>query len=133
MHTLKREKHTNSSGWLSELVSMNYDDDPFNCLHSYLVSINPDCNRANHYHRKKEEWIGIAYGKINLLLEDINTKEKKKFILDSDASAYELVHIPPNVAHTILNVSGNISSIIVFSKTPEDREDVYSYEVKEVD
>jgi len=126
---LSRVKHTREDGWLSELVSMNYNDEPFNCIHSYVISITPGKVRANHYHKKKEEWIASASGKIELRIENIMTGEKDKLLLDTSAKEYEIIYIPPFVAHAVKNNSKREASLIVFSKNPEDKEDTIPYEV----
>lgn len=126
---LLRTKHTREDGWLSELVSLNYDDEPFNCIHTYLVSINPGMVRANHYHKKKEEWIAIASGKIEMHLENVISCEKEKLILDTHAKEYEIMYIPPFIAHAVKNNWEYEASLIVFSKSSEDKEDTIPYEV----
>lgn len=126
---LLRIKHIRDDGWLSELVSMNYDDEPFNYIHTYVVSISPGKVRANHYHKKKEEWIAPAAGKIELYLENVISSEKDKLIMDTAAKEYEMVYIPPFVAHAVKNNWECEASLIVFSKTPEDKEDTIPYEV----
>ncbi len=128
---LSRVKHKREDGWLSELISMNYRDDPFNCLHSYLVSINPRKTRAEHYHKRKEEWLAITSGKIILLLEDVNSKKKERIFLDSNSEDYKIIYIPPLVAHTIKNFGSTKASLVVFSKTPEDLEDTIPYKTEE--
>ena len=127
---LLRTKHKRDDGWLSELVSMNYRDEPFTCLHSYLVSIVPGKTRAKHYHKKKEEWLAITSGKIALFLEDVNSKEEKKLILDINSKDYKIVYIPPFVAHAVKNIGENMASVVVFSKTPKDPEDVIPHRLK---
>ncbi|UUX91617.1 hypothetical protein [Methanoplanus endosymbiosus] len=171
---LKRQKHAREDGWLSELVSEVYDDEPFTGIHSYLVSVSPGRSRANHYHRKKEEWIAITSGKIILSLEWIdeekkeNEKGKKEeereeieekntgkdtgsntgknigynaekkgqkradLILDADDKSGEcrLIHIKPFVAHRITNISDRNSSVVVFSRNPEDKEDTIPYVIE---
>nr|WP_321496407.1 WxcM-like domain-containing protein [uncultured Methanolobus sp.] len=126
---LKRIKHKRDDGWLSEVISMNYDDEPFNCIHSYIVSIEPNRTRANHYHKKKEEWVALAAGKIKLSLKDIITGRFEEITMDSQSYTYEVIHIPPFVAHAVTNVSEREASLIVFSKNPEDKEDTIPYEV----
>jgi len=124
---LSRKKHIREDGWLSELVSMNYDDEPFNRVYSYLVLIEPSKTRAKHYHNKKEEWLCICSGKIELILEDIKTKKRETLILDSDSENYDIIYIPPGVAHAVKNISGNKASAVIFSKTPEDPNDTFEY------
>ena len=125
---LSRKKHIREDGWLSELVSMNYDDEPFNCVHSYLVSIEPGKTRAKHYHNKKEEWLCICSGKIELTFEDIQTKKRETIILDSNSENYDIIYIPPCVAHVVKDISRNKASVVIFSTTPEDPEDTFEYE-----
>ncbi len=126
---LSRVKHTREDGWLSELVSMNHDDEPFNCVHTYLVCINPGKFRANHYHRKKEEWIAPASGEIEVHLENVISGEKEILTLDTHAKGYEMIYIPPFVAHAVKNNWEHEASLIVFSKNPEDKEDTIPYRV----
>lgn len=126
---LTRLKHKRDDGWLSEVISMNYDDEPFNCIHSYVVSIEPMRTRANHYHKKKEEWIAVTAGKIKLSLKDVVSGKFEEIIMDSKSDTYEVIHIPPFVAHAVTNVSDKEASLIVFSKNPEDKEDTIQYEV----
>jgi dTDP-4-dehydrorhamnose 3,5-epimerase-like enzyme len=126
--SLNRKKHIREDGWLVELISMNYRDQPFRCVHGYLVSITPNHTRANHFHRKKEEWMGIVTGKIKLNLVDIVTKENNTLSLDSQSDNYELIYVPPGTAHAIKNIDTRVSSIIIFSRNPEDPEDTYPYE-----
>lgn len=126
---LTRIKHKREDGWLSEIVSMNYGDEPFNCVHSYVVSIEPMRSRANHYHKKKEEWLALAAGKIKLCLKDVVSGKYEEIVLDSRSDTYEVIHIPPLVAHALKNISNGESSVIVFSKNSEDKEDTIPYEV----
>lgn len=111
-----------------ELISMNYHDHPFRCIHSYIVSIAPEKTRANHVHRKKEEWISIVTGKVLVHLVDIETNETLNVHLDSESENYKIIYISPGVAHAIQNTDMRESSIIVFSTTPEDKEDTIPYE-----
>lgn len=126
---LNRIKHNREDGWLSEIVSMNYADEPFNCLHSYLVSVNPNKIRANHYHTKKEEWVAITAGTIVLHLKCVVSGEYEKICLDSQSDNYEIIYIPPFVAHAVQNISEKEASLLVFSRNPEDQGDTIPYEV----
>lgn len=126
---LTRVKHRRDDGWLSELISMNYEDEPFNCVHSYVVSIEPMKSRANHYHKNKEEWLALAAGKIKLCLKDVVSGKYEEIVLDSRSETYELIYIPPLVAHALKNISNTEASVIVFSKNPENKEDTIPYEV----
>jgi len=128
---LYREKHIRDDGWLSELISMKYDDTPFDCVHSYLVSINPGKTRANHYHKCKKEWIAIVMGKIMLFMEDVNTLEKEKIILDVTTEDYKLIYLPPHIAHAVKNIGDCVASIVVFSTMPEVSGDTISHKFED--
>jgi len=128
---LSRKKHVRKDGWLAELVSKTYDDEPFNCIHSYLVSIEPMKTRAGHYHKKKEEWFCVTSGKIELILEDIDTKRRERILLDSNSKNYEIIHITSTIAHLLKNPSDKErASLLVFSTNPEDPGDTIHYELK---
>jgi dTDP-4-dehydrorhamnose 3,5-epimerase-like enzyme len=128
---LKRTKHERDDGWLAEIIPMNSQDTPFSGVHSYGVSIPPGSSRANHYHAKKEEWIALAAGNILLSLEDTRTKEKERLSLDSLSEDYLVVHIPPFVAQSVKNTGTGEAAIVVFSNTPEDKEDTFPYSIGE--
>lgn len=128
-HLLSRTKHIRDDGWLCELVSMNYQDEPFFGIHTYLVSIIPNMTRANHYHKKKEEWIALAAGIIELTTVDIRTRNKERTILDTKNKEYSIVHIPPYIAHSLKNIGNCDASVVVFSKNPEDVSDTIPFEV----
>lgn len=126
---LPRKKHIRKDGWLCELVSMNYSDEPFSDVHSYLVFITPDMTRANHYHKEKHEWIAPASGIIEIRLENVETAEKEIIIINSKHSDYSIIHVPPFVAHSIKNIGNAEACIVVFSKNAMDKTDTIPYEV----
>ncbi|MCK9579551.1 MAG: WxcM-like domain-containing protein [Methanoregula sp.] len=128
-HLLSRAKHIRADGWLCELVSMNHSDDPFSDIHTYLVSISPNMTRANHYHKKKEEWIAPTAGIIEISTVDTRTNKKEKIVLDTNTEEYSIVHIPPYIAHSLKNIGNCHASVVVFSKTPEDKTDTIPFEV----
>jgi len=128
-HMLSRTKHIRDDGWVCELVSMNYHDEPFSDVHTYLVSIAPNMTRANHFHKKKEEWIALTAGVVELTTLDIRTKNKERIVLDTKTKEYSIVHIPPDIAHSLKNIGICDASVLVFSKTPEDVSDTIPCEV----
>jgi dTDP-4-dehydrorhamnose 3,5-epimerase-like enzyme len=127
---LPRKKHVRADGWLVELVSKAYADEPFGCLHSYMVNIKPGKSRAGHYHNKKEEWFCVACGRIELVLAD-RKNSRETILLDASEEEYSIIHIPSGIAHLVKNISGGDAAIIVFSKEPEDKEDTIPHNFKE--
>jgi len=124
---LPRQKHVRDDGWLAELVSMKYADHPFTGIHSYVVSIAPGRSRANHFHRKKEEWIAPAAGAVTLLFEDTKNGERESILLDTRSDNYDMIFIPPFIAHAVRNTGEEEAAIVVFSKSPEDPEDTIPF------
>ncbi len=82
--TLSREKHTKKEGWLAELISLDHEDEPFEGVHSYVVSFEPETTRAMHYHKTKKEWLTIGSGKVKVVLEDIDTGENETIIISEE-------------------------------------------------
>jgi oxalate decarboxylase/phosphoglucose isomerase-like protein (cupin superfamily) len=125
---LCRAKHSRDDGWLCELVSMRYDDDPFSCVHAYMVSVAPGRSRANHYHKKKEEWFAVVSGRIEVLLSHVLHGDSASVVLDCADPVCRLLYIPPFVAHSIRNPESTASTLVVFSRSPEDREDTIPFD-----
>ena len=88
-------------------------------------------SRAGHYHKKKEEWFCVTSGGIELMLEDINTNEKERMIVDSNSDDYEIIYIPSGTAHLLRNISSEEkASLVVFSREPEDPGDTIEYRLE---
>jgi len=127
---LEREKHSDGDGWLSELVSMDHPDVPFEDVHSYVVSFAQNTTRANHYHKKKEEWLTLVSGRVKIVLESVKNGDRESIILDAEDDLLKIVYLPPKIAHGIKNIGDKKACVIVFSKTPELSEDTIEYEVE---
>ncbi len=128
-NTIQREKHTNEDGWLTELISMDHEDVPFEDVHSYLVFIKPGATRAMHYHKKKKEWITVGSGKVKIFLEDLESDEKESIVFSEDDKKQELLYLPPKVAHVVKNIGDKEGCVIAFSQTLEMPEDTIKYDM----
>jgi dTDP-4-dehydrorhamnose 3,5-epimerase-like enzyme len=126
---LLRVRHVRKDGWLSELISMAHPDQPFRCVHTYIVTINPGMTRARHYHRNKEEWLALTHGKITLLLEDTKSGQQERVELSTESPDTKIIKIPPLIAHALWNQGKDEAGVIVFSRGPEDKDDTIPYEV----
>lgn len=95
----------------------------------YFVTFNKKgIVRGNHYHKKWREWFGIVEGKVQILLEDIRTNEKKTFILNSKGRKYQRLEVGPYVAHTIRSIA-SYSSIINYADDIWSKKDTYYYKL----
>lgn len=128
---LLRKKYVREDSWLSELVSLKYNDEPSSCLHSYLVLINPGEIRSEHYHKKKEGCLAIISGKVMVLLEDIHSNEREKIILVINSKDYKLIYLPSLIANTIKNIGDKETSIVMFDTIPEDLDNTIPYKFEE--
>lgn len=73
---------------------------------AYCVTFNQkSVIRGNHYHVKKREWFVAINGKLEVILEDIKSKNRVEFVLDGDSDEYERVEVGPNIAHAFRNIS----------------------------
>jgi mannose-6-phosphate isomerase-like protein (cupin superfamily) len=53
--------------------------------------------RANHYHSRKQEWIYLVRGRLNVVVEEMESKVRESFVLE----AGDLALIGPGVAHVL--------------------------------
>jgi len=84
----------------------------------YLTTIRHGHVRGNHYHQKKREFYVIISGKASLVLEDINTKERREFEIDASGNKIVRISVGRNVAHAIKNISDQ--DIILCAYTNEE-------------
>lgn len=54
--------------------------------------------RGNHYHRRKQEWVYLITGAVQLVVEDVETKVRESLPIVTG----DLIYIPPNIAHTFV-------------------------------
>ena len=99
-------KFEDERGFLIEFLKnseMSGDQKTFGQI--YLATIKPGCFRGNHYHKHKVEFFAVMIGKVSIILEDINTKERKELEIDAAGKKVVRVRVGPNVAHSIKNNS----------------------------
>lgn len=61
--------------------------------------------RGNHYHKKWHEWFGIVTGRLQVILEDVKTRERKKFVLDARKDQYVRLEVGPFIAHAFRSLT----------------------------
>lgn len=86
----------------------------------YLSTIAPNTIRGNHYHKTKKEFFVIMSGKALIVLEDVNTKERKEIICDSSEEHITRVSFGPNIAHAIKNTSDKTIFLTAYTTKPYD-------------
>lgn len=61
--------------------------------------------RGNHYHKKWREWAGIVFGRIKVVLKDMNTGKRRELVLNADSKRYVRLELAPNTAHAFKSLS----------------------------
>lgn len=95
----------------------------------YCATIAPHTTRGNHYHKKREECFSILSGKALLILEDVNTKERKEIEMDSSQEHILRVRFGSNIAHAIKNISDEVLFLIAHSTEMYHPDDDVEYKV----
>lgn len=93
----------------------------------YFVTFNQkDIIRGNHFHEKWYEWFGIVAGKVEVILEDVHTKEKTTFILDAQKDKYTRLEIGPNIAHTFKSLT-DYAALLNYADSEWYSDDTFHY------
>ena len=72
----------------------------------YFVTFDSiNTTRGNHYHKKTVEWFGVAHGSVHVVLENINTKERKSFELHASANEFIRLRVGTQVAHAFKSIT----------------------------
>lgn len=100
-------KHEDSRGFLVEFLrgrEMTERDRPFGQIY-FVTFERPGQVRGNHYHTRATEWFGVAHGDLEVILEDVRTRERVSFNLRSGDRSYTRLKVGPYIAHSFRNLS----------------------------
>lgn len=84
-----------------------------------LIELRPGGVRGNHYHKRKEEWVYLIEGQVELTVEDIHAQSRASVLL----GAGDLVWIGVEVAHAFRPLAPG--SALEFSPQRYDPDDTY--------
>ena len=105
----------------------------FETIYIYSVCLPSGAITGNHYHKVKREIFYCPFGQsVIVALENPATKERKVVMLSNrlESKFVKLIYIKPGIAHAVRNLSGQDSSLMVFSDIEEHHEkDDYEYPV----
>lgn len=85
--------------------------------------------RGNHYHHKIREWFGVINGKLKVYLMDVESGEKKSFVMDSKKDKYMRMEIGPKVAHTFVSLTDS-AALLNYTNKLWSPDDVYEAKLK---
>lgn len=72
----------------------------------YVVTFeSPGKVRGNHYHTDGHEAFGVVHGTLEVILEDVRSKERVELILGADDETFHRLTIGPYVAHAFRSIS----------------------------
>ena len=94
-------KHHDRRGYLVEFLKNGELDKPnkkFGQIY-YVTFRRKSIIRGNHYHKETIEWFGVISGAVLVVLEDINTKERKSFKLHATEDKFVRLTVGKEIAH----------------------------------
>lgn len=95
----------------------------------YFVTFNKKgIVRGNHYHKKWTEWFGVVYGKVEVVLENVKTKKRSTFIIDSKEDGYTRLNIGPNIAHSFKSLT-KYSALLNYADSEWSERDTLYYKL----
>lgn len=120
----KLKKHVDSRGWLAEIFR---PADVSKTMKGQvtITTAHPDIVKANHYHKKMNEWYCVIKGKMQLVLKDMNTGEKKELILSEDDLS--IIKIEPWIAHGFKNIGDDMLFVLMYIDKPFDPNDTDTF------
>lgn len=104
---LRLTKHNDYRGDLVEFLKkdeLNGANKNFGQIY-FVTFSNKDVIRGNHYHKETEEWFGVIFGSVFVVLEDVKTKERKSFTLHYSESEFVRLRIGKGIAHAFKSLS----------------------------
>lgn len=90
----------------------------------YLTTIMPGQVRGNHYHRTLHEYFTVMAGRIQLLLEDVEKKERMELMLDAADRPLKRVRFGPHTAHALRNDSDTVAVVVSYATEVYNRDHV---------
>ena len=122
--TKKLVKHVDGRGWLAEIFRQSDVNNTMNGQVT-VTTAHPGIVKANHYHKKMNEWYCVIQGKMHLVLKDMKTGEKKDVILSEDD--LKIIKISPGVAHGFKNVGDGMLFVLMYIDRPFDPNDTDTF------
>lgn len=100
-------KHSDHRGFLVEFLKSPELPEPLkNFGQVYVVTFDrPRQIRGNHYHTRFEEWFGVVAGVLKVVLEDVQTKERRSFVMSAEDNTFPRLHIGTHIAHAFINLT----------------------------
>jgi len=82
--------------------------------------------RGNHYHKFWREWFGIVHGKVEVVLEEVRTKQRETLTLDASKEGYLRLETGPYVAHAFRSLTPT-AALLNYANTKWNDQDTFPY------
>ena len=116
--------HTDSRGWLAEIFRAESVGGTMKGQVT-ITTAHPGIVKANHYHKKLNEWYCVIGGKMLLILKDMKTGEKKEVTLSEDD--LNILKITPGLAHGFRNIGDKMLVVLMYADRPFNPDDTDTY------
>jgi dTDP-4-dehydrorhamnose 3,5-epimerase-like enzyme len=116
-------KHDDQRGYLVEFLKGNElsnNNKQFGQIY-FVTFSRKGIVRGNHYHSQTEEWFGVVYGSVSVVLEDIITKKRKSFTLHYSEDEFVRLSIGKGIAHAFKSLTDS-AILLDYANKPYDPE-----------
>ncbi|MDP2630954.1 MAG: WxcM-like domain-containing protein [Candidatus Uhrbacteria bacterium] len=97
-------------------------------LFPYLVILQPGASGGNHYHHIKRELIVCIRGNVDVVFEDMQSKERECVSLNGNESSG--VVVPAQIAHLVTKTGNDEAEILVFAtRKAREQGDDFKYQI----
>ena len=115
-------------GWLLKILKQEYMGKS-SLGEIYLTTANPGIVKARHYHKYTNEWFCVIKGVGKLVLQDLDTAEKKEITMGD--GKFITVKIPSGIIHAIKNTGKEMMYLVAVADQPynSQKPDTYQYDI----
>lgn len=122
------QMHADRRGWLVEMLKTDEMESGQSIRQIYAATIEPGCFRGGHYHKKRIEWFFIVGDNVEIILEDIKTKERK--VIPASLERPQRITIYPGAAHAVFNRGDEAVHLLSAQNNIYDPQNSDTYEYK---
>ena len=123
---MKRHLIVDERGWFLKVITGLEDGIQSHVGEVYLTMGHPGQSKGGHYHLKAAEWFTIISGNAMLELADVETCQRKDFLLSLEEAT--TVFVPRNVAHIVRNVGKEDFILLAYTDQQYDPSDTIPYD-----
>ena len=120
LEIIEWDKKSDDRGWFLKALSREALAPGAEFGEVHVVMARPGKTRGNHFHKLKDEWLGVMAGQGTLALLDPKSGERREIQLGD--GQMKIVKISPGVVHAIKNSGDRDMTVFVYTDAPFDPE-----------